>query len=430
MNKLAALSLATTCLVYLGCRPNGPSLPVPVSNPNPNPPQGYPYFLVSPVDQSVKVGKPATFVSLAIGPGNLSYQWYLNKVPIQGAQSATYTTPVTTLEDDGSTFRVFVANALGSAWSYSAQLKVRIWLADLAVSGIQATLPDGPALLPGGSLPLVMTATQPTGPALTTEGRGGGKVSWDNFTFQPKVVAVNASGTVTLSDDPRVSDGVLPQVHASVVDRSDLTADLDIPVRYDGAFICDVSGASGASGSNGSDGFPGFSGSSGSCDSENPQAGGNGSDGGSGGNGGAGGDGAPGPDIQAWVCLHSRSVPLLEVKVVVQNQVRYFLVDPHGGSLLLKGDGGVGGSGGMGGQGGAGGSGGFGCPNGMSGMAGWNGSNGSDGTGGNGGLITVWVDPAASPFLSALHFSNKGGVPYGQDGPRPVIQVTPVTPLW
>ncbi|GLH72801.1 hypothetical protein GETHLI_13030 [Geothrix limicola] len=430
MNKLAVLSLIAVCLVVPGCRPKEFSFPADASNPWPHPVPSSPFFQVSPSDQSVKVGQSATFVSLASGVGSLSYQWYRDNAPIQGAQSATYILPVAKLEDDGARFRALVVDAHGSAWSLPAQLKVQIWLADLAISGIQAVLPEGPSLLPGGSLPLVIAATQASGPALATEGRGGGKVGWDNFTFQTEVVAVDAYGIVSLPEDPRVSDGVLPHLHASVVDRSDLAADLDIPVRYDGAFLCDVSGAAGAQGSSGSDGYSGFSGSMGSCDPDNPQAGGNGTDGGSGGSGGDGGPGAPGPDVQAWVCLHPGAVPRLEVKVATQSQVRYFLVDPHGGSLLLKGDGGAGGPGGNGGRGGAGGSGGYGCPNGSDGMSGSDGPGGSSGVGGPGGSITVWVDPAASPFLSTLHFSNKGGLPYGQDGPPPVIHVTPVEPLW
>lgn len=430
MNKLAMLSLALTCLVSPGCRPRELSFPASTSNPWPQPVPKSPYFLVSPSDQSVKAGQPATFTSLAVGTGALSYQWYRNSYPIAGAQAASYTLPKVDLEDDGASFRVSVSDAHGFAWSLPAQLKVRIWLADLAITSIQAALPEGPSLLPGQSLPLVITATQATGPALATEGRGGGKVSWDNFGFQPEGVMVDASGIVTLPEDPRLSDGLLPHLHVAVVDRPDLNSDLDIPTRYDGAFLCDLSGATGAQGSSGSDGYSGFSGSAGSCDPDNPQAGGNGTDGGSGGIGGDGGPGAPGPDLQAWVCLHPGSVPLLEVKVAAPGQVRYFLVDPQGGSLLLKGDGGAGGPGGPGGRGGAGGGGGYGCPSGSAGSAGWDGPSGSAGVGGPGGTITVWVDPAAVPFQSILHVSNKGGVPYGQDGPPPVIYVTPVAALW
>jgi hypothetical protein len=334
------------------------------------------------------------------------------------------------LEADGSKFAVDALDAYGSNLSFPATLHVQIWLATMAINGIQMTLPDGPVMTPGTSLPSVVAATQPTGPVLLTTGRGGGKVSWDNFTFNTSIVTVNGSGIVALPQDPRLSDGMVPQIQVSVVDRPDLTASLSIPVRYDAAFLCDFTGAQGTSGSNGYDGVSGFPGSTGSCDPDNPQAGGNGSDGSSGGNGGDGGPGSPGADLQAWVCLHPGQPTLLEVKVVAQGLTRYYLVDPNGGHLTLKCDGGAGGPGGSGGQGGSGGSGGYGCPSGMSGMNGWSGMSGSDGSGGNGGTITVWVDPLANPFVSTLQFSNKGASPNGVDGPPPSIQIGPVPPLW
>jgi hypothetical protein len=255
-------------------------------------------------------------------------------------------------------------------------------------------------------------------------------VGWDNFTFQSTLSSVDPLGLVTLPQDPRVTDGFLPHVQAMVVGRTDLTTGVDIPLRYDGSFLSDLSGAAGTAGSNGYPGMDGSSGSMGSCDPENPVAGGNGTDGSSGGPGENGGPGGTGPDIQAWVSLHPGPKLLLEVKVASSGQEHFYLVDPLGGSLTLKGDGGNGGLGGNGGRGGSGGSGGFGCPGGFAGSWGIDGSPGSDGTGGHGGSITVLIDSLANPYRSCFHFSNKGGFPGGQDGPPPVIQVETVAPLW
>jgi len=60
----------------------------------------------------------------ASGTAPLSYQWQKNGVNIAGATSASYTTPVTTTADSGSTFTVVVSNSVGSVTSSTATLTV------------------------------------------------------------------------------------------------------------------------------------------------------------------------------------------------------------------------------------------------------------------------------------------------------------------
>jgi hypothetical protein len=127
--------------------------------------------------------------------------------------------------------------------------------------------------------------------------------------------------------------------------------------------------------------------------------------------------------VQIRVALRSGSHPLLQVDVTVPGGEEVFLVDPQGGSLTVAADGGSGGSGGRGGRGGRGGSGGIGTPNGSSGRDGMDGRNGWDGSSGRGGSITVTYDPAAAPYLGAIHLSNRGG-------PAPVFNEETVAPLW
>lgn len=98
-------------------------------------------------------------------------------------------------------------------------------------------------------------------------------------------------------------------------------------------------------------------------------------------------------------------------------------MDPAGGALTVKADGGPGGSGGRGGRGGQGGSGGIGTPSGSSGMSGSDGRNGFDGSPGRGGTITVTYDPQVKPFLAEIHLSNVGG-------PPATFKEEPVAPLW
>ncbi|MGH7145585.1 MAG: DNRLRE domain-containing protein [Planctomycetota bacterium] len=83
----------------------------------------YPLITAQPADQTVTVGNTATFSAGANGI-NLSYQWYKNGAAISGATSATYTTPATTLADDGSLYTLTVSNLVGSHTTNPATLHV------------------------------------------------------------------------------------------------------------------------------------------------------------------------------------------------------------------------------------------------------------------------------------------------------------------
>jgi hypothetical protein len=113
----------------------------------------------------------------------------------------------------------------------------------------------------------------------------------------------------------------------------------------------------------------------------------------------------------------------LQVGVYAAGHQKLYLVDPQGGSLMVKADGGAGGQGGRGGRGGHGGAGGMGSPSGSSGSNGSDGRSGSDGSPGKGGSITVTYDPQVKPYLALIHLSNRGG-------PPPVFIEAAVAPLW
>jgi glucuronoarabinoxylan endo-1,4-beta-xylanase len=83
-----------------------------------------PSVTTQPASLSIIPAATATFQVLATGTAPLSYQWQKNGTAISGATSATYTTPPTTLADNGETFRVVISNLVGSSTSSSATLSV------------------------------------------------------------------------------------------------------------------------------------------------------------------------------------------------------------------------------------------------------------------------------------------------------------------
>jgi hypothetical protein len=300
---------------------------------------------------------------------------------------------------------------------------MKVYLDRTPIASMQASLPKGPDIAPGQKSPLVVAFTGPDGKVLVTEGEGQGKVMWKDLNITASVVTANQKGIVSLSKDPRISDGKLAHVTITVPSHPDLRADLDIPVRYDLNYVSNFPGSNGSNGFDGSSGTDGMSGRMGSIDPNNPSPGGDGSNGTDGSDGQNGGSGGDAPPVQVRVALQSGSHPLLQVEVSAAAHKKLYLVDPQGGSLTVKAEGGPGGSGGKGGRGGRGGSGGSGTPNGNSGRDGSNGHDGWDGSPGKGGSITVTYDPQAKPFLTAIHLSNQGG-------PPPVFKEEPVSPLW
>ncbi|HMF85905.1 MAG TPA: immunoglobulin domain-containing protein, partial [Nitrospiraceae bacterium] len=83
-----------------------------------------PTITTQPADQTVRAGQKARFSVTATGTAPLHYQWTKNGVNITGATKASYTTPPTTVEDNGALFAVTVSNLAGSVTSNNAILTV------------------------------------------------------------------------------------------------------------------------------------------------------------------------------------------------------------------------------------------------------------------------------------------------------------------
>lgn len=317
---------------------------------------------------------------------------------------------------------------LNGCSSMQVRLGWKVDLTTIPVASLEVRLPNGPSIAPGQKSPLVVRVTRPDGTVLLTEGQGEGKVQWKDLHVTASVVSVNQKGVISLSSDPRISDGKTGHVTVTIPAHPDVRpADLDIPFRYNVKFAANYDGTNGMDGSNGMDGTDGISGTPGSTDPNNPSRGGDGTNGSDGTNGADGSRGGDGANVDVRVALqapaNSSGHPILQISVAANGKSRFFLVDPQGGSLYISADGGRGGSGGRGGRGGHGGSGGIGSPNGSDGMNGSDGRSGFDGTPGSGGLITVTYEPQVKPYLNAIHLSS-------WNGPSPVFRQGDVPPLW
>lgn len=314
--------------------------------------------------------------------------------------------------------------------SLQVGLGMRTRLDKVPVVSITASLESGPALAPGRTARLIIVATDAGGKKWTTVGPGHGAVLFDSFQLTSSIVHVSRDGVVSMPADPKVSYQHPGNVHIAAVGHPDVTADLEVPARYNVAFAGHFSGQPGHDGFDGSTGVPGLDGTPGTTIGDQKGPGGNGTNGGPGSDGSDGGDGSPGETVHVWVTLLSGTggKQLVQVRAAGLTHQDLYLIDPEGGSLTLDANGGAGGRGGNGGRGGRGGRGGTGSPNGIDGMEGPAGVDGRHGRDGIAGSFIVSVDPAAQPFMRLVHFVNRDGA--GRPGPTPDIRVDTVGALW
>jgi uncharacterized protein (TIGR02145 family)/uncharacterized repeat protein (TIGR02543 family) len=110
-----------------------------------------PVVTTDPANQSVCAGQTATFTIVASGTSP-QYQWQNTTANISGATSATYSTPVTTIANTGSTFRCIVSNSAGKDTSTAATLTVN-------ALPLITTQPQSQTVCAGTSVTLSITAT-------------------------------------------------------------------------------------------------------------------------------------------------------------------------------------------------------------------------------------------------------------------------------
>jgi PKD repeat protein len=133
-----------------------------------------PSISTQPANQSAMAGQTATFAVVASGTAPLSYQWQRDGANIPGATGASYTTPATTLADNGAVFRCRVSNAAGNVTSAGAVLSVSATPQPIASynfdEGAGATVNDRTGNGYNGTV---------VGAAWTAAGKNAGALSFD-----------------------------------------------------------------------------------------------------------------------------------------------------------------------------------------------------------------------------------------------------------
>src|ERR1700744_2346925 len=81
-------------------------------------------IVTPPASQTVTIGQSAQFTVLASSAAPVTFQWMKGATAIAGATSYTYTTPVTTADDNGASYSVVVSNGSTSVTSASASVTV------------------------------------------------------------------------------------------------------------------------------------------------------------------------------------------------------------------------------------------------------------------------------------------------------------------
>ena len=121
----------------------------------------YLHITAPPASQLVAVGtRPTFWVGVDANPANITYQWYSSPpgAAIRGATSSSYTTPVATLQNNGTLYWVTVSNTLLTQTSGAARLSVAVQ--DLSIT----TQPADQSVKAGDQVTFAVAASATTGP--------------------------------------------------------------------------------------------------------------------------------------------------------------------------------------------------------------------------------------------------------------------------
>ena len=266
-------------------------------------------------------------------------------------------------------------------------------------AGLEIIYQPNAVLSPGGQLRIGVVATNKRGKVKRTRGYADGKQKWSNYAVTVYGGRMVGEGLVLIESDPAQIQGHQVQIHVQSRKDPKLLSHISLPLTYQAAQAADFSGEQG---------------------SDTKSRGGRvvplrifGSGVASGKEGYAGEPGQHADSIHVYVKAEEDSLlafPVLKVEVRSSegDRVERYLINPDGGSLLILADGGIGGTGG---EGGPGTDGRDGIEKNRDGSDGTDGGHGGDGgRGGDGGHITFHIDPTAEALMTAIDYSNQGGL--------------------
>jgi sugar lactone lactonase YvrE len=143
-----------------------------------------------PQSQTVSEGSTATFSVTAADTSLMTYQWQANGTAISGATAAAYTTPATTLKDNGTSYQVTVSDPSGSVNSTPATLTVTA-----SSPGDPTTASSAPAIT---APPQSLTVTTGQSALFTVTATGSAPLSYQWFrNGNPVTGATTPSWSVT-----------------------------------------------------------------------------------------------------------------------------------------------------------------------------------------------------------------------------------------
>jgi hypothetical protein len=213
MNNKLVFALVCALLLSACGGSGGGSPATPPSDPPSSPPPPAataPSITTQPASQTSSEGGTATFTVTAAGTAPLAYQWQKDSTAITGATAASYTTPMLTASDDGTTFSVVVSNSAGTITSAAATLTVSATPPPATVPAI-TTQPAAQTVVAGSTATFTVVATG-TAPLSYQWQRGNANIpgatsatyvtpatatSDSGATFD--VVVTNSAGSVTSS---------------------------------------------------------------------------------------------------------------------------------------------------------------------------------------------------------------------------------------
>jgi hypothetical protein len=156
--------------------------------------QWAPVITSNPTPQVVTAGSTATFTVAADVFPAPTIQWQKNGQNVTGANSASYTTPATTLADSGATYLAVLTNAVGSQSSNSALLTVN----PLPTPATITTQPQDSAVLVGQTTQFSVVAAG-TAPLSYQWNKGPAAIPGATFATLPfPSVALTDAGSYTV----------------------------------------------------------------------------------------------------------------------------------------------------------------------------------------------------------------------------------------